>query len=171
VSGRKCSDAPMIDGAGVHVKANAGFVSNAGFGGGAAAAAQAVPPTGDRHRNRKKWRPQSEHRNGERIQLSDFSTALREPTPLNSIDLQLGQCGVDIMLVGLNGSLRRAARSARGSTAGAARGDVHVGSIGPVARRTARFAGGLNLLRRPHVRFGNLHMAFSAGNFTFMSLQ
>ena len=84
--------------------------------------------------------------------MSDFSRALRKPTPLNSIDLQCGQCGVDIDLVALDVNLRRAARSTRWTISGTARGHVYVCSIAPVTYWAARFAGGPNLLRCPHVR-------------------
>ena len=118
----------------------------------AARSLQAVPPKGDRHRNRKKWRPQSEHRNGEMIQFSDFSTALRKPTPLNSIDLQYGQCGRDMNFIALYVSLRCTACSASWAIAGAARAHVRICSIVPAACWSACFAGGPNLLLCPHVR-------------------
>jgi hypothetical protein len=57
----------------------------------AAGSRYAVPSIEARHRNRKKWCPQREQRYGETIQEKAFSTALRTPTPLNSIDLQYGQ--------------------------------------------------------------------------------
>src|SRR5690349_3762899 len=52
---------------------------------------QAVPATGALHRKRKKWRPQSEHRYGERIHCTALSKRFWKPTPLKSTD-KCGQC-------------------------------------------------------------------------------
>jgi hypothetical protein len=51
----------------------------------------AVPPAESSHRNRKKCRPQREHRYGRKSQWSTFSIAFRTPTLLKSTDLQCGQ--------------------------------------------------------------------------------
>lgn len=178
MSGLKCSDALRISGAGLVVNAIWRWVTwPSGHCEPALLAAmtlrlslQAVPAKGDRHRNRKKWRPQRAHRNGERIQVSDFSRALRIPTALNSIDLQYGQCGGDIDFITLNVGLRRTARSASWTIAETARGHVCACSLVSAACWAARFPGGPNLLRRPQVRLRKFRVVFRAGNLALMSL-
>jgi hypothetical protein len=51
---------------------------------------QAVPAAESSHRNRKKCRPQREHRYGRKSRCSNFSMAFRTPTLRKSTDLQCG---------------------------------------------------------------------------------
>jgi hypothetical protein len=113
---------------------------------------QVPSAAGARHRNRKKWWPQREHRNGHSIQCRAFSTPFRMPTSLNSIDLQYGQCGGDMVIIALTVCLRRTTGSASRAISETERSYVRAWSIRPAANRPTGLASGLNLFRRPQVR-------------------